>query len=677
MKTSILIVDDSLTVRMDLTEALEAAHFRIVSCTTVAEANDILAREQFGLIILDVVLPDGNGIDLLRKIRETPFSGGSAVMLLSTEAEVRDRIRGLKTGADEYVGKPYEASYVVARARELLRRTQGTPAPGQETILVIDDSATFREQIKQALEEASYHVLTAASGEAGLRVAADARPTAIIVDGMLPGIDGVSVLRRIRTDAALRRTPCILLTSSEEQSAELLALDAGADAFVRKDEDTAVVLARLSAVLRSAGEARLGDQATASLQGPKMCLAVDDSETYLQQLAGELRAEGYEVVLARSGEEALELLSAQSVDCILLDLLMPGIGGQETCRRIKAIPLSRGIPVVMITALDDRDAMIEGLGAGADDYIAKSNDFSVLRARVLAQIRRKQFEDENRLIREQLALKDLEAVQARAARELGELQAVMAERKRAEEQTNKLQAELAHVSRWNAMGMMASMLAHEINQPLSAVTNYINAARRTIAEINAPQIERAIELMNSARDQTKQASAIVANLRTFIEKRETGRTGENLNKVVEEAIALGMAGRIDLKMHMALGSTLPLVIVNKIQIQQVLVNLFRNSMDAMQNMKRQELTITTTVTELGTVEVAVADTGPGIAPEIMDNLFKPFTTTKADGMGLGLKICQSIIEAHDGKIWIVPNVGPGVTFHFHLPAAGNAEARTA
>ncbi len=677
MNTSILIIDDSLTVRMNLTEALEATHFRIVSCTTVAEAEDILAREQFGLIILDVVLPDGNGIDLLKKIRETPFSGDSAVMLLSTEAEVRDRIRGLKTGADEYVGKPYEASYVVARARELLRRTQGTAAPGQETILVIDDSATFREQIKQALEEASYHVLTAASGEAGLRVAADARPTAIIVDGMLPGIDGASVLRRIRMDAALRRTPCILLTASEEQSAELLALDAGADAFVRKDEDTAVVLARLSAVLRSAGEARLGDQATASLQGPKMILAVDDSETYLQQLAGELRAEGYEVVLARSGEEALELLSAQPVDCILLDLLMPGIGGQETCRRIKAIPLSRGIPVVMLTALDDRDAMIEGLGAGADDYIAKSNDFSVLRARLLAQIRRKQFEDENRLIREQLALKDLEVVQARAARELGEIQAVMAERKRAEEQTNKLQAELAHVSRWNAMGMMASMLAHEINQPLSAVTNYINAARRTIAEINAPQIERAVELMNGARDQTKQASAIVANLRTFIEKRETGRTEENLNKVVEEAIVLGLAGRIDLKMHMALDSTLPLVIVNKIQIQQVLVNLFRNSVDAMQNMKRKELTITTMAAEPDTIEVAVADTGPGIAPEIMDNLFKPFTTTKAEGMGLGLKICQSIIEAHDGKLWIVPNVGPGVTFHFQLPAAGNAEAKTA
>jgi len=209
------------------------------------------------------------------------------------------------------------------------------------------------------------------------------------------------------------------------------------------------------------------------------------------------------------------------------------------------------------------------------------------------------------------------------------------------------------------------------------VTNYINAARRTIAEINAPQIERAVELMNGARDQTKQASAIVANLRTFIEKRETGRTEENLNKVVEEAIVLGLAGRIDLKMHMALDSTLPLVIVNKIQIQQVLVNLFRNSVDAMQNMKRKELTITTMAAEPDTIEVAVADTGPGIAPEIMDNLFKPFTTTKAEGMGLGLKICQSIIEAHDGKLWIVPNVGPGVTFHFQLPAAGNAEAKTA
>ena len=203
--------------------------------------------------------------------------------------------------------------------------------------------------------------------------------------------------------------------------AEIRALEAGADAFVRKDEHIDVILARLNAVIRSAGAQ--GDRGTASLLGPKKVLSVDDSETYLQALAGELRGEGYEVVLARSGEEALQLLAIQPVDCILLDLLMPGIGGQETCRRVKSVPTMRDIPIIMLTALEDREAMIEGLGAGADDYIAKSSDFEVLRARVLAQIRRKQFEDENRLIRERLLRKELDALEARAAREMAEARA--------------------------------------------------------------------------------------------------------------------------------------------------------------------------------------------------------------------------------------------------------------
>ncbi len=677
MNVRVLVVDDSLTVRMNLSEALEAAGFVPVVCATAREARRCLADEAlFGLIILDVLLPDADGVELLKEIRETPQWADTAIMLLSTEAQVRDRVRGLKTGADEYIGKPYEASYVVSRARELLRRGQAVDAEARETILIIDDSPTFRDRLQDALEGAGYDVLAASSGEEGLRLAADARPTAMIVDGMLPGIDGVSVMRRIRMDVALRHTPCILLTASDEHGAEVRALDAGADAFVRKGQDIAVVLARLSAVLRSAGEGWAESHARRSLLGPKKILAVDDSETYLQALAGELRLDGYEVVLARSGEEALDLLSAQSVDCILLDLLMPGIGGHETCRCIKVSPFSRTIPVVLLTALEGSDAMIEGLGAGADDFIAKSNEFEVLRARVLAQIRRKQFEDENRLFREQLVQKELEAVEARAARELSEMQAVMAERKRSQEMMNGLQAELAHVSRWNAMGMMASTLAHEINQPLAAIMNFINAAHYTIDKLDAPQIAPALELMVQAKDQAKQAGAIIANLREFIEKREVNRTRENLHKVVEEAIALGLVGgeQMGVKVHIALDPALPPLIVNKVQIQQVLVNLFRNSIDAMQGVSRRELTIATGMSEPGYVGVAVSDTGPGIAPEIVNNLFEPFATTKQNGMGLGLKICQSIIEAHDGKIWLTPNPGGGVTFHFHLPVEEATEA---
>ena len=316
---------------------------------------------------------------------------------------------------------------MVARARDLVRRSDdAADAPVQEAVLLIDDSPTFREALRLVLEAASYRVLVAETGEDGLRIAADQRPAAIVVDGILPGIDGATVIRRLRTRRrpCRRKLPCLLLTGADDLGAEIRALEAGADAFVRKGENTDVILAKLSAMLRSASPSNASNS-TVSLLGPKKILAVDDSETHLQMLAEELRADGYEVVLARSGEDALELLAVQPVDCILLDLLMPGMGGREACRRIKGTPVTRDTPIVMLTAIEDRDAMIAGLSAGADDYIAKSSDFEILRARVLAQIRRKQFEDESRRIRVQLLSAELEAAEARATRELAETRAAL------------------------------------------------------------------------------------------------------------------------------------------------------------------------------------------------------------------------------------------------------------
>ena len=136
MKPRILIVDDSLTVRMDLGEAFEVAGFTNTLCSTLSEARGALVKGSFDLIILDVLLPDGDGIEFLQEIRTTSSTAGTPVMLLSSEAEVRDRVRGLNTGADEYVGKPYDQSYVVARARELLRKREpANESPKSKTVL--------------------------------------------------------------------------------------------------------------------------------------------------------------------------------------------------------------------------------------------------------------------------------------------------------------------------------------------------------------------------------------------------------------------------------------------------------------------------------------------------------------------------------------------------------------
>jgi PAS domain S-box-containing protein len=425
MKPSVLIVDDSLTVRMDLGQAFDEANYEAMLCASLQEARAALAQGTFALAVLDVLLPDGDGVEFLKELRSAPATSDLPVLLLSTEDEVRDRVRGLTMGGDGYVGKPYDTGMLLTRAREVIRRkTRTGTARAKRTVLIIDDSPTSCEAMKSRLEGAGYTVLTAPKGEDGLRIAAEARPDALIIDGVMPGMDGPSVIRQLRMDAVFRRTPCLLVTGTLDRTEEARALDAGADAFIRKDEDLDVILARLAAILR----ATRGSSATmgmASLSAPKRILAVDDSMTYLNELSDHLRGEGYEVVQARSGEQALELLAQQAIDCILLDLMMPGLSGKETCSRIKNVPDWREIPLMMITALEEGDAMIEGINAGADDYIKKSSDFEVLKARLRAQIRRKQFEDENRQIREQLLSKELEAAEARSAREVAEIRAAL------------------------------------------------------------------------------------------------------------------------------------------------------------------------------------------------------------------------------------------------------------
>src|SRR5262249_35065878 len=158
-----------------------------------------------------------------------------------------------------------------------------------------------------ALEQAGHTVVVATTGEQGLRLVAEERPQVVIVDGQLPGISGATVVRRLKLDPALGHIPCFLLTASDEPEHERQARGAGADVYLRKDGDLGVLVARVEVILRSAPTAERS-RAGASLVGPKKVLAVDDSLTYLEELASQLRAEGYEAVLARSGEEALDLL---------------------------------------------------------------------------------------------------------------------------------------------------------------------------------------------------------------------------------------------------------------------------------------------------------------------------------------------------------------------------------
>jgi two-component system, LuxR family, sensor kinase FixL len=251
------------------------------------------------------------------------------------------------------------------------------------------------------------------------------------------------------------------------------------------------------------------------------------------------------------------------------------------------------------------------------------------------------------------------------------------ERQGTQQRLQELQSELLHVSRLSAMGQMTAAIAHELNQPLTAIANYVKAGQRTLAapQSQPGQIARAEDFMAKAAGQALRAGLIIRNLRSFAEKRASVQAPENLNTVVEQAIALGFAGAVEsgVTMQLKLDPALAPVLIDKIQIQQVLMNLIRNSLEAMARAAKRELTISTAAEDGGFAQVTVADTGTGLPAEVTARLFQPFVTTKEEGMGIGLSICRSIMDRHGGRIWALPDVNAGAAFRIRLPFAIPAE----
>jgi two-component system sensor kinase FixL len=246
----------------------------------------------------------------------------------------------------------------------------------------------------------------------------------------------------------------------------------------------------------------------------------------------------------------------------------------------------------------------------------------------------------------------------------------LTERQQTEARLQELQSELVHISRLTAMGEMASTLAHELNQPLSAINNYLKGTQRLLEGETGERPNMIREAVEKAGDQALRAGQIIRRLRDFVSRGESERRVENITKLVEEASALALVGVKDLGIRVTFhfDPTVELVLADRVQIQQVLLNLIRNAMDAMETAPRRDLLISVGPTGDDMVEVSVADTGSGIEPEVADQLFQPFITTKRHGMGVGLSISRTIVEAHGGRIWVEPNPGGGTIFRFTLAA---------
>ncbi len=724
--TSVLIVDDSLTVRMDLEEAFASAGFEPTPCADMASARAALGARSFELVVLDVLLPDGDGLELLSDIkRQRP--PGPAVVLLSTEAEVKDRIRGLNTGADEYVGKPYDAAAVVARARELVRHAEGAAGGAVQhgPVLVVDDSITAREALRADLEREGLAVVTAASGEEGLKVAADRRPSAIVVDGRMPGMDGATFIRQLRGDAVLRTTPCILLTASDSVG-ELGALEAGADAYVRKEEGHEVVVARLQALLRASSPA---SPLTAGLLSPKRLLTIGPSRERLEAISERLRGDGHDAVPAPSVDEALALLALEPVDAIVLDVAHPA-EALLGCARIKATPALRHIPLLLVADRDDPDLVLRAINAGADDCVVAGGD-DVLRARVRAQLRRRQFEDENR-VRESYARNaailetisdaffavDLdwrlvyvnhafeELVGTARADLLGEplweraggtgvaaleeeLRRAAGDRRprtfeapfpedrwfevRAFPHEDGVSAHLRDVTeRRRSQEVQAHLLGivgHDLRTPLTSIRISATAIMRDAGL--AARHRRALERVEAGAERM---TRLINDLLDY----SRARLGQGL-PMEPRACDLGVICSDVLEAVRATQPGRPLVyrhggdaagVWDPERIQQVLLNLLTNAV------RHGAPDTPVTLSWTGDRErkvISVHNHGAPIEPALLAHMFEPFKRASPGGpawggVGLGLYIVRQIVLAHSGSVQVRSDAASGTTFELTLPA---------
>jgi len=251
----------------------------------------------------------------------------------------------------------------------------------------------------------------------------------------------------------------------------------------------------------------------------------------------------------------------------------------------------------------------------------------------------------------------------------------LTERQKTEARLQELQSELVHISRLTAMGGMASALAHQLNQPRSAIANYMKGSRRLIENSTDERAGLLRTAMDKAAEQALRAGQIIRRLRDFVARGESERRVENIKKLIEEASALALVGAKDLGVRVIFqfDPAIDLVLADKVQIQQVLHNLMRNAIEAMESSPKRELTISTATADDNMVAISVADTGSGISPELMPQLFQPFVTTKPHGMGVGLSICRTILEAHGGRLAAGPNPAGGTVFCFTLRAVTQKE----
>lgn len=562
-------------------------------------------------------------------------------------------------------------------------------------VLIVEDSETQAMALRYSLEDQGWEVACTANAESAWQELNRSLPDLIILDYYLPGVRGDEVCRKIRMNVNTRHISILMLTVEEAQEGMLRALDSGADDYLPKSADPDVLILRVRALLRKARTQVSLVGASNSYFHRARLLIIDDSPTYLAYLFEEMSKEGYEVETATSGPKGLDLLGANQFDCVLVDLMMPEMNGIEVCCRIneKWRTLENPLVVLMLTAHETKEDMTRGLNAGADDFVGKSSDMAVLKARIQVLLRRKFFQQENRRIIEELKDKELEAVRSRVAQEAAEARAALAGQlaktnQELEETNQKLRETQTHLiqsEKMGSLGQLVAGIAHEINNPLAFVLNNLFVVEANLNRLT-PEFEacaaaesigrwsKALTRLADMREGAERVRDLVTKLRTFSRLDEGTFKTINIHENIDSVLLFlrhKMENRIQVEKNY--GAVEPLSCCPG-ELNQVLMNVVSNAIDSIEGAGK--ITITTQEKD-SEFFVSVLDTGNGIPEAIQHRIFEPFFTTKpvGAGTGLGLAISYGIVKAHRGRIEVASKEGIGTEMIVRIPTGLKDGAR--
>lgn len=507
----------------------------------------------------------------------------------------------------------------------------------QDTVLLVDDNPTNLGVLYQTLEGHGYRLLVARGGEAALGIVAEAHPALVLLDIMMPGMDGFAVCERIKTDPATADIAIIFLSALGDTETKVKGFELGAVDYISKPFQSAEIVARVATHVKirrlerqlAQRNVSLEDEITRILSTMRegvFGLDIEGRITYANAAACALTGWPEEELIGRDAFAAY--LYKDRNDCP---------------RAIEQSPYQR--------------AFVGGERLDVDCEKVWRRDGSSF----MASLTCTPSVDGDRVTGAVVVFRDI-TEQLQAERDLQDTRMMLRDQ----------QQRLAHIERLSTMGEMAAGFAHEVNQPLTAIANYASVSRRLAGKGDIDR-EKLSGVLEKLQAQALRASEVIQRLRNFVSKptSRAGRTLRHPNAIVEEVIKLAEVDSRQNRVPIVFepGADLDFVRVDEVQIQQVLLNLVRNAMEAMAGSPRRSEGVRIVTSQSGgVIRFSVVDRGVGLAPDAEDRLFHPFYTTKADGMGIGLSVCASIMQEHCGEIGYARNAEGGTTFYIDLAA---------